>query len=35
MGDNRYQFSHANGEIKTTVVPKLELPKPPAKKTTN
>jgi hypothetical protein len=28
MGDNRYNFSHANGEIKTTVVPKLELPKP-------
>jgi hypothetical protein len=28
MGDNRYNFTHANGEIKTKVVPKLELPKP-------
>ena len=28
MGDNRYDFSHANGEIKTKVVPKLDLPKP-------
>ena len=27
-GDNQYQFSHANGTIKTTVVAKLELPKP-------
>ncbi len=29
MGDNRYNFTHANGEIKTTVVKKLDLPKPP------
>ena len=28
MGDNRYNFSHANGTIKTTVVKKLDLPKP-------
>jgi hypothetical protein len=28
MGDNRYNFSHANGEIKTKVVPKLDVPKP-------
>jgi hypothetical protein len=28
MGDNRYNFSHANGEIKTTVVKKLDVPKP-------
>ena len=28
MGDNRYTFSHANGEIKTKVVPKLDVPKP-------
>ena len=34
MGDNRYNFSHANGEIKTKVVPKLELPKPLPKTTT-
>lgn len=26
MDSNQYQFSHANGTIKTTVVPKLELP---------
>ena len=28
MGDNRYNFTHANGAIKTTVVKKLDLPKP-------
>jgi len=28
MGDNRYTFSHANGEIKTTVVKNLDVPKP-------
>jgi hypothetical protein len=28
MGDNRYDFAHANGTIKTKVVPKLELAKP-------
>jgi hypothetical protein len=28
MGDNRYDFAHANGTIKTKVVPKLEAPKP-------
>ncbi len=33
MGDNRYNFTHANGEIKTKVVPKLDLPKPPPKPT--
>ena len=34
MGDNRYNFTHANGEIKTTVVKKLDLPKAPPKPTT-
>lgn len=28
MGDNRYDFSHANGAIKTKVVKTLDLPKP-------
>lgn len=28
MGDNRYNFTHANGEIKPTAVKKLDLPKP-------
>jgi hypothetical protein len=28
MGDNRYNFTHANGAIKTNVVKKLDLPKP-------
>ena len=28
MGDNRYDFSHANGTIKTKVVKTLDLPKP-------
>ena len=28
MGDNRYNFTHANGTIKTTVVKKLDLAKP-------
>ena len=32
MGDNRYDFAHANGTIKTTVV--KTLPAPPAKPTT-
>jgi hypothetical protein len=32
MGDNRYDFVHANGNIKTKVVPKLEAP-PTAKPT--
>jgi hypothetical protein len=27
MNSNQYQFSHANGTIKTTIVPKLEVPK--------
>ncbi len=31
MGDNRYDFAHANGTIKTTVV--KTLPAPPAKPT--
>ena len=26
MNSNQYQFTHANGNIKTKVVPKLELP---------
>jgi hypothetical protein len=28
MNSNQYQFSHANGTIKTTVVDKLDLPEP-------
>jgi hypothetical protein len=31
MGDNRYDFSHANGAIKTKVVKTLEAPKPTKK----
>jgi hypothetical protein len=27
MNSNQYQFSHANGTIKTNIVPKLEVPK--------
>jgi hypothetical protein len=27
MDSNQYQFSHANGTVKTKVVPKLEVPK--------
>lgn len=27
MNSNQYQFSHGNGTIKTTIVPKLEVPK--------
>ncbi|MGE3273564.1 MAG: FxLYD domain-containing protein [Vicinamibacterales bacterium] len=29
MNSNQYQFSHANGTVKTTVVPKLEVTEPP------
>lgn len=28
MNSNQYQFSHANGTVKTKVVPKLDVPKP-------
>ncbi|MGE0041412.1 MAG: FxLYD domain-containing protein [Vicinamibacterales bacterium] len=28
MNSNQYQFSHANGTVKTTVVDKLDLPDP-------
>lgn len=31
MGDNRYDFSHANGTIKTTVVKTLPAPPKPTK----
>jgi hypothetical protein len=27
MNSNQYQFTHANGTIKTNIVPKLEVPK--------
>jgi len=33
MGDNRYDFAHANGTIKTTVVKTLPAPPPPPKPT--
>ena len=29
MNSNQYQFTHANGSIKTTAVPKLEVTPPP------
>lgn len=29
MQSNQYQFTHANGAVKTKIVPKLEAPKPP------